>query len=195
MSNLRLHEPILNVEGEVIRQLWPTKKRLRQDFEWLSSIGHTRIQSRFRQLERFGEKDIQPDQRATNVLKRSSYVVGAQLASKNMTERIEFYLTDAVQADLKVHGAAPSARDNPFFWSLHLIMSGQKWLSNDQKSKSARQLLYAYRHGVPPELLTGFLLQTGTSNATARSSDPEHREAWYDASRTNEWILRLKKPR
>ena len=44
-----------------------------------------------------------------------------------------------------------------------------------------KELLYAYRNGVPPELLNGFIAQVGGIRfIREKVKDPDAREPWYD---------------
>ncbi|MBW4961558.1 hypothetical protein [Sulfitobacter sp. CW3] len=67
-----------------------------------------------------------------------------------------------------VSKAAPDVQQNPFLWCYHLLLgenrlvkNTERLVSRDQMSKSSRQLVYAYKNGVPPEYVVGFILQIG----------------------------------
>lgn len=180
----------------MIRPLSPYKGRVQTDFEWLASYGHRFLNKHFKQQkesvkEGSVETVVSPDERAENALRRMSYIVGAQLAHKSTGNRLDKYFRETKRPGPLVHGRAPSAAENPFFSCLHLLMCGEKWMTPSQKSKSAKALLYAYRHKVPPQFLTGFILQTGTNNAAARSANPDRREPWFALWPEVDWIRDL----
>ena len=57
----------------------------------------------------------------------------------------------------------PSFKDNPFHWVLFGLQNHPELnLKKGEVSRFGRQLLYAKIHKVPPELLIGFIYQTGS---------------------------------
>lgn len=185
VRNLRSVEPILDKNGEVIRPLSPYKKAVEYDFHWLETKGNQRLSRLFSK----GVVDLTPDQRPLSVLKRASYIIGCQLADSGRGQKLADYMQHQPRnGDFipKVNSLAPQADQNPFFWCLHLLAGWEDWLTRDQRSKAARQLKYAYRHQVPPQYLTGFILQIGSNEAALRSST-QAREEWLKENYHSQW--------
>lgn len=175
--------PIFDASGKAIRRLRMSKFQIQSDFRWLGSGGRKIIESRFDEQRLLPGSNRQLDQSGESLLKKVSYIVGAQLIYRRKEDALEQYL------DPISHGSFPPIKDNPFFWCIHLLLDGKSWITPDQKSKSAKQLLYAHRHNVPPEYLIGFIRQTGTKRAENRCQDSEFREPWFsDALYREEWI-------
>ncbi len=188
-------EPILNFKGEVVRQLNPKRPLLLRDLDWLADEGARRLKRRFSDEVQNGFWE-QHDEKAINVLKRASYIVGAQLAAKKKKgpSALESFFERSRFKPRKPIASAPSAKDNPFFWCLQLFNHRHQFISRGEKTKTSQALLYAYRNNVPPEFLTGFLLQIGKDNAIRWSADPEHRQRWFDGADRPRWINRLPEP-
>ena len=75
-------------------------------------------------------------------------------------------------------------KDSYFYWILTGIASGLQIgefaIKKDHITRFSQQLIYARRHKVPPEYLTGFLYQSGTiSEVCTKSKDKDRREDWY----------------
>jgi hypothetical protein len=186
-------DPILNGDGEVIRQLDFGKERLQADLDWLAVDGRRLLQRRFVAEAEEGTY-VQHDQKAINVLKRTSYTIGAQLAARRQTRTLGRYFASPTLRGAPPRATAPSAEENPFFWCLHLFSLEHQFISTGEKTKSSQAMLYAYRNHVPPEFLTGFIQQVGRDNAIARSTEPDRREKWFDGARKPMWIERLPQP-
>ncbi len=183
-------DPILDAEGEVIRPLSMDRRRLPKEFDWLNERGHLLLAKQFTRQAQIGVKIPQPDLRAKSILMRAAYVIGVQLVEGKSEDLLADYLTNAVDPDLRMHAGAPPVGENPFFWTLHLLMSKSGWLTRDQKSKTARALRYAHKHAVPPEFLIGFILQVGNSKASDAATN-DAKERWYDRRSVCGWTDRL----
>jgi hypothetical protein len=186
-------DPILNEDGEVIRQLNFKRERLQADLDWLAIDGGSLLQRRFVAEAEEGTY-VQHDQKAINVLKRTSYIIGAQLAARGQARALERYFENQTLRGVPPRASAPAAEENPFFWCLHLFSLEHQFISTGEKTKSSQAMLYAYRNDVPPEFLTGFIKQIGRDNAVAWSTEPDRREKWFDGARKPMWIERLPQP-
>lgn len=88
---------------------------------------------------------------------------------------------------------SPTFKENPFHLALSAArdMKRQDGVEAKQRwkiSRFGRQLLYARRHRIPPELLTGFLHQVGSIIAVGKKADdPTKTEEWHDV-----FLARLK---
>lgn len=76
--------------------------------------------------------------------------------------------------------AIPSFAQNPFNWALLGVqpIDGLK-LRSDDVSRFGRQLAYAAQHNVPPQLLIGFISQTGSPSLISRKYSCGEREEWH----------------
>ncbi|MCF7698238.1 hypothetical protein [Loktanella sp. M215] len=121
-----------------------------------------------------------PFWKPANVLKRSVYRIGQQIADRQeeafLAEFVQNYMSD--WKNPLVRKSAPHPEENPFFWCYHLLAGGCPHISRDQRSKSARQLVYAYRHNIPTELVIGFIMQCKHTEAS-RGPDDGLRESWF----------------
>lgn len=171
----RLRTTYVDQDGFLKRKLAKKGDRLSRDLSRFSAEAD-RLFYRLNKNELGSEI---PFDRSTNVLKRLVYSVGVHILRYEQGK----VLADTVRRLNKrdelraVHKSAPDPNVNPFFWVYHLVLGDQKSISRDQRSKSARQLLYAHLHEVPVELLIGFILQTGHREAP-RTGDDGYREVW-----------------
>jgi hypothetical protein len=98
------------------------------------------------------------DQKA-NYLRREVYrVVGNLLERSEGKQMIE-------AAVLGYCGREPTRltmSQNPFFWGLKAV-ADRISLAPDRVSRLAKEMNYAWRHNIKPDLLVGFILQTGAS--------------------------------
>ncbi len=76
--------------------------------------------------------------------------------------------------------AIPSFEQNPFHWTLLGVQRNEGLeLGSDDVSRFGRQLAYAAKHNVPPQLLIGFLAQTGSPGLISRKWDSGEVEEWH----------------
>lgn len=73
--------------------------------------------------------------------------------------------------------------ENPFHYALRELPSKIKQFRGDDLNRYGRQMLYAYRHEIEPDLLIGFLAQTGTMKEVAAKAvaEPQELEEWFRA--------------
>ena len=64
----------------------------------------------------------------------------------------------------------PEAMENNFHALLWCVYEGEQGYSKQERSLMSLELEYAYRHDVPPELLSGFLYQS-TSRRDLEETD------------------------
>lgn len=75
-------------------------------------------------------------------------------------------------------GRQPSVRSNPFRWALSALRHEGLAVSPQSVLKFGRHLHYAHRHLVPPQLLIGFIYQSGGSAAVERKYERGEMEDW-----------------
>lgn len=75
---------------------------------------------------------------------------------------------------------APAIEENPFFWGFLLVFADDESLARSDRSKFAAELLYAYKHDVPAELLVGFIYQVGGYARIRQKLKQGEMEAWGD---------------
>jgi len=146
-------------DGEVIGNLSPTKRRFRADLAHLEADGLPT----FQKLIKRSKGDEVPYSKPANILKRSVYEIGRQIIDQNGGRRLADFMHRSWDEDeLKWVGkSAPDPDANPFFWCYHLLHSAKLGVTGDQRSKSSRQLIYAYKNDIPSHLVIGFILQVG----------------------------------
>jgi hypothetical protein len=71
--------------------------------------------------------------------------------------------------------------ENPFHYGLLAMFVDDTILTRHDRSLFAHQMLYAYRHQVPPELLIGFIYQCGSSSELRRKVKAGVVEAGFEA--------------
>ena len=150
----------LTQDGEVLRSLSPTKRMLRKDLEYLAECGLWVFDDLFKQ----SKCDEVPFSKPANVLRRAVYTLGTQIADgKNGSRLVEFLRENSEKHGFsQINITAPDPDENPFFWCYHLLLREESLaITRDQRSKSSRQLVYAYKNKIPPDLLIGFILQIG----------------------------------
>lgn len=71
--------------------------------------------------------------------------------------------------------------DNPYDYALKAILAETTIsISDSTRSRTGWALLYAERHEIDPDLLVGFIYQSGTLDSVAQKAKLERtREAWY----------------
>jgi hypothetical protein len=123
-----------------------------------------------------------PFDRADSVLKRMVY---AFVHEHRPTKSFEHLETAIANDRDEWRGLRVLFIDNPFHWVLfglkgHIEIFGKFEISKSDVTRFGRQLSYADRHEVAPELLIGFLFQTGTvSEICQKQTNPATRERWY----------------
>jgi hypothetical protein len=82
-----------------------------------------------------------------------------------------------------------------FYYALREVPSKIRRFRGDELSRFGRQLSYAYRHDIEPDLLIGFLAQTGTGKEIADKvvKDANGVEAWYADKQEAATLAALKK--
>lgn len=166
--------------GFLMRKLAKRGDRLSRDLQRLA----VEVDKLHDYLKKYDATSVKPFDRSADVLKRIVYAIGAHVLRYEQEETLvrtvwKLNTQDKLRA---IHKNAPRPSVNPFFWVYHLILGDQKKISRDQRSKSARQLLYAYQHRVPVEFLTGFIYQTGYREAP-KAGDDGYREVWHHSQK------------
>ena len=71
--------------------------------------------------------------------------------------------------------------ENPYHCALRALPPEIRKFRGDDYTRMGRQLLYADRHEIDPDLLIGFLAQTGTVKQIAEKAvaEPEKQEEWF----------------
>lgn len=90
-----------------------------------------------------------------------------------------------------------SFEENPFHCALREVPSTIRKFRGDDLTRIGRQLLYASRHDIEPDLLIGFLAQSGTMKKVAENivAVSEVEEAWYSAKEEAAKLAAAKKSR
>lgn len=71
-------------------------------------------------------------------------------------------IKEIVEDDGRAPANGPAFEDNPFHWGLLSLFEARgDGLSRGDRYLFARQMLYAHKHDVPPNLLVGFIYQSG----------------------------------
>lgn len=102
-------------------------------------------------------KGLRPFDSANGYLRREAYALIRETKSRKGGANT---IKSLVQR-LSTTPESPEYAENPFYWGLLAIDPHRDFLSAQDLSRFAKQLLYADRNGVPPSYLIGFLYQTG----------------------------------
>lgn len=77
----------------------------------------------------------------------------------------------------------PSYEENRYYWGLLAIDPSHDMIGHNDLQIYSRQMLYAQRHGVPPEHLVGFLYQSGNQKSIQGKVQDNKREEEFDLVR------------
>lgn len=112
---------------------------------------------------------------ANGYLKRSVYeLVQTLRLSSGGFGRLERLVRNERNVDPRV----PDVLDNPFFWGFLLVFADDECVGRSERSKFAAELLYAHKHGVPAELLIGFIYQVGGYSRIQKKLKAGEMEGW-----------------
>lgn len=114
---------------------------------------------------------LPPCETAESFLKIKTY----RLMKDSDTERARADVPRFVR-QARIDPRKPSFRKNPFYWGLLAVDPDRLLLSKQSISLYSRQLLYAHRHGVPAELLIGFIYQLGGATELSAKLESGARE-------------------
>lgn len=133
---------------EVTPRTKPSKVR-KVAKELLEEIGE-----RWEELSEKKEKGA--DARASGFLRKHVYQLGAHVLMNHQLEPLREFFPDEVRR----RAGTPSLEENLFYW-LFVDMFGRAddKMSLTVRNRMAKQLLYAWRHQIPPYLIVGFLAQ------------------------------------
>lgn len=121
---------------------------------------------------------LDPLDRPEAILKRYVYHFVRKHLAKGNGKKLEHLLWYFRTGEQRAHRIR--FEDNPFHWALAAIPTELSELSRPALTKIGRQLLYADRHDIEPDLLIGFILQTGDPDAISKKAKyPDKREDWY----------------
>jgi hypothetical protein len=127
-----------------------------------------------------------PYERADSYLKREVY----KFVCFFLEKRKEGILQDILQeARYCRWPTSPTFRNNPFHWAFLALREPADdklkprhahHVTRPMVSRYGRQLLYAWRHRVPPEYLIGFLYQSGSPDVVyEKAGRADAFEPWY----------------
>lgn len=115
-------------------------------------------------VNREKQTGLSPSEAANGFLKRESYRLICHYIEGGAARLFERVIRDNGKALSSVVRLA----DNPFHYGLSAMFARSDLLSSADRSVYASQMVYAYRHGVPPNLLVGFLYQCGSFSGVRR---------------------------
>ncbi len=111
-----------------------------------------------------------PFSQKASILKRAIYQIGWIALEFGQTERLKEMAEKLNSPDnrntpdaRRIPRNAPSHEENPFYYAFYIAFGNEPQITRHERSKASRQLVYAYRHKVPPHFLIGFIYQTGGS--------------------------------
>ena len=105
-------------------------------------------------------------------LMREIYALGRQLIS----EKPSFDPEDLVAMMRDQPTTRPDVSPGPFHALFMAVYKENDPISGSERWLMARELKYAYRHNISPELLCGFLLQSGTRKEINKKLDNDYIE-------------------
>jgi len=141
--------------------------------EWDDTVPAIKAQLTLRQ----NQPGAPPSERSEAYLKRKIY----EFVCGHLDSGTGKYL-DIVLETARPSSAGPTFKENPFHRALYTFYEPAP---GDKKmrwkiSRYGKLLSYARRHMIPPELLTGFLLQSGTEDQICKKANwPEMFEPWW----------------
>ena len=97
---------------------------------------------------------------AKNFLRREIYALGYRIQNSSSGKFDANGLLDAKGRTT----TRPEKLENVFHALLFFVYEGEQGFPRQERSKLARELEYAHRHRIPPELLCGFLFQSSNRN-------------------------------
>lgn len=127
-------------------------------------------------------KGLAPYDQRTNYLKREVYRVICKLWDASGGLNV---IEAAVAGCCSSLPISPALEDNPFFWGLKAIAARTE-LKPYQVTRLSQEMMYAKRHRISPDLLVGFIMQTGA--ARIYKKDSNEWESWYDE---NEPVMQI----
>jgi len=114
-------------------------------------------------LKRKKVKGLSPYENANGFLKRECYRVICHFIERRAVRFFE----SVIRRDGNALSSVIKIADNPFHYGLTAMLVDQSVMTRNDKSLFSGQMVYAYRHSIPPRLLVGFIYQSG-SNAELR---------------------------
>ncbi len=116
-----------------------------------------------------------PQERRDAIIKTEVYRIVTELLRSERGVDLETALAHKMESSPRV-----KFKENPYYWGLKAVSKDKEVpLNVNVVSKFAAQLLYAWRHGIPPELLTGFVAQIGGIRRIRSRLTDDERESWY----------------
>lgn len=119
------------------------------------------------------DKGVAPYDQKANYLRREIYRVIWNLRQRSEGKAV---IEAAVLGHCNRMPTRLTLTQNPFFWGLKAA-ADRFDLGPDRVSRLAKEMLYAWRHQVQPDLLIGFILQTGAARIYDKN-DVEV-ESWF----------------
>ena len=117
-----------------------------------------------------------PYNKPNSFLKREVY----RLVRHCLTRRSVDLLQMLVTSDESSPRPSKHNEQDPFYWGFMFVCGMDKRVSPQTRGKFANELLYAHKHDVPPDLLTGFIYQIGKSDGLRERLLKGEMEEWYE---------------
>ncbi|GAB5351628.1 hypothetical protein [Qipengyuania sp. 483] len=112
---------------------------------------------------------------AKNFLRREVYALGLKILSCPSTN----WATEDFLAKVRPNLNRPDKLGNVFHDLLMSIYNDDSQISRQERHLMARELEYARRHAIPPELLCGFLYQSGPRTEIRKKLEAGYLEAAF----------------
>lgn len=116
------------------------------------------------QRRKKNESPVSPFDSAMGYLKRESYRIIIHFIKIEETSFFE----RVVRRDGRALTSRVKLDENPFHFGLLALFNGDDVLTRQDRSVFSMQMLYAYRHCIPPKLLIGFSYQSGSKDDIRR---------------------------
>jgi hypothetical protein len=141
-----------------------------------------RILDRWQSLRNQGKRT--PYDERNSYLKREVY----RFVCGYLDAGTEHALRHVLEGEREDFPTSTTFRENPFHWAFFALRdpSAPDAIEKFEVSRFGRQLLYARRHRIPPELLVGFIHQSGGPDAVYRKVGAGVLEEW--ASDYFQWL-------
>lgn len=119
---------------------------------------------------------IPPNYSSLGTLKRYVYAVGVALKHANQVGVVSNFIPE----ERIIRQNTPDPRTEVFFWlTTAIIAKSKEGLPSSQIWKLSKQLEYAFRHKVPPELVVGFIYLIVNPEDISKKIETGEKESWY----------------
>lgn len=123
-----------------------------------------------------GAFDQTKNESAKNFLRREIYALGLTILQSEPTS----WGAEDILRSVRTRTNRPDKLGHVFHDLLMSVYEDDSTISRQERHLMAREIEYARRHGISPELLCGFLYQSGPRTQIAKKLKANYREPGFD---------------